>query len=193
MYPVPDEDLGLLEAYLDDALSDQELSALRGRLAIEPSLMAALRQLRDERSQRQAFFQSIDPTPAEVDDLVYDIRLAAERKRWWQDHRKLTRWASAVAACLVMGVAGAFVYHAWDKSPLHPTLPDGPITAVGTPAGVCAPTRYAVEVTDESGKVMAVQHFDDQNEADDFLRDLRQMQQRHRQTTNGVTIMDNDF
>jgi len=192
MYPVPDEDLELLEAYLDDALSDQELSALRGRLAVEPTLMAALRQLRDERSQRQAFFQSIDPTPAEVDDLVYDIRVAAQRKRWWQDHRKLTRWASAVAACLVMGIAGAFVLHAWDKSPLHPSNPDGPM-ATGTPSNLVSPARFAVEVTDDSGKVMAVQHFDDQNEANDFLRDLKQMQTRHRQTTNGMTIMDNDF
>ncbi len=192
MYPVADHDLELLEAYLDDALSDQELSALRDRLAVEPSLMAALRMLRDERSSRQVFFQSIDPTPAEVDELVFDIRHAAERKRWWQDHRRLTRWASAVAACLVMGVAGAFVYHSWDKTPLRKNG-ETPLANVNPTNTVSAPTRYAVEVTDDAGNVMAVQHFDNESEANDFRRDLRLMQQRHRQANHTMTIMNNEF
>ncbi len=192
MYPVPDEELELLDAYLDDALSDQALSELRARLAVEPSMMAALRMLRDERSTRQAFFQSIDPTPAEVDELVADIRHAAARKRWWQDRRKLTRWASAVAACLVMGIAGAFVYHAWDKTPLR-SNGDTPMVSGNGMNTVSARARYAVEVTDETGNVMAVQHFDNESEANDFRRDVRLMQQRHRQTTHGMTIMDNDF
>jgi len=184
MYPVPDDDLELLESYLDDALSDEATATLRGRLAAEPELMAALRMLRDERAQRQAFFQSIDPSPREVETLLGDIRAAAHRKKWWQDHRKLTQWGSAVAACLVFALAGGFFYNSIGKPALRPgDLSVPPVVNGSGSANMLTPAKYAVEVTDpDSGRVMAVQHFDDKNEADDFTRDLRQMQMRHRQT-----------
>jgi anti-sigma factor RsiW len=196
MYSVPDDDLEFLESYLDDALSDEETAALRQRLANEPNLMAALRQLREERSQRQAFFQSIDPSPKEVEKLLGAIHRAAERKRWWQDHRKLTRWGSAVAACMVFALVGGFFYNASGKQPLRPgSLAEVPTASIGGATNMVTPAGdYEVEVPDfESGKIMAVQHFRTKNEADDFTRDLRQVEMRHRQSKNGMTVMDNEF
>ena len=192
MYSVPDDDLELLESYLDDALSDEETEALRRRLAHEPNLVAAMRQLREERSQRQAYFQSIDPSPKEVEELLSSIRTAANRKPWYRDQGRLTRWGSAVAACLAIAVTGGFVYHSWDKSPLRQGGGEVAVTKSDAPGVATQVGQYTVEVTDENGRVQAVQHFDDKNLADDFRRDLRQMQTRHRQSQGGVMLIENN-
>jgi hypothetical protein len=194
MYSVPDDDLELLESYLDDALSDEEVDGLRLRLAREPDLATALRQLHEERSQRQVYFESIDPTPAEVEQFVGSAHAAARRRKWWQDSRRLTRWGSAVAACLAIALIGAFFYNASGKAPLgSPLLNDG--TALTAPGGQLPVTqaKYAVEVTDVGGHVVAVQHFDNPDDAAAFRRDLRQMQIRRQQDGTGMTVMDHDF
>jgi len=198
MYPVSDDDLEFLESYLDDALSDDEVQALRSRLACEAPLAAALRMLREERSQRQAFFQTVEPTPKEVEHLVSAIHSTAHRRQWWRDQRKIAQWASAVAACLAIGLLAGLFYRGLEKTPLHSTVADDVVVTnksastelVGVPG---TPVRFPVEVTDENGKVIAVQHFDNPREATDFANDLHHMQNRHRQNSNGVMLIDNDF
>ena len=187
MYPVPDDDLELLECYLDDALSDDEISHLRSRLAIEPEMAAALRMLRDERAQREAYFQAIEPTPAEVEAIVASVHASANRKRWWQDSRRLARAGSAVAACLAIALVGGFFYHASGKSPLHD---DG--TPGSTAPGQVTPVGYPVEVRDADGHLLGVQHFDNPRDADEFHNDVMKMQERGRQS-NVVIFKTNDF
>src|SRR5687768_16722993 len=67
---VSDNDLQLLEGYLDDALTEAEIDALRQRLAVEPALSAALVQLRGERSLRQSFWQELEPAEAAGGELM---------------------------------------------------------------------------------------------------------------------------
>lgn len=188
MYPVSDDDLEFLESYLDDALSDQELAHLRTRLSREPELASALRMLRDERAQRQGFFQAIEPTPTEVEALVASIHQSAHRKQWWRDQRRLASYGSAMAACLAIAVVGGFIYHAQSKAPLLPT--EGAGMAGGT---VATSVNYPVDVTDDSGRVIAVQHFDNPRDAEDFARDLHQVQDRRKQSGGTMLIENHDF
>lgn len=52
--PLPDQDLRLLDRYLDDALEGPALDALRQRLAAEPALRAGLQQRADLRRATKA-------------------------------------------------------------------------------------------------------------------------------------------
>jgi hypothetical protein len=181
MYPVGDEDLEQLEAYLDDALSDEEVATLRDRLAHEPALATALKMLREERTQRQAFFASIDPTPAEVDKLVGEIKNKAQRRRWYHQPRKLLQTMSAMAACVVVGAMLGQVYNSNPRGTPPPrateVLSDGKQT-------------YAVEVTDDFGNVIAVQKFTDPQAARDFMNDLKKVQAERRQRSGVITVQD---
>ena len=182
MYPVGDEDLEQLEAYLDDALCEDEVQQLRDRIATEPAMATALKMLREERARRQKFFASIDPTPAEVDKLVGSIKQKALRRRWFRDPQKLLKTVGAMAACVVIGGLMGQLYTS------HPG---------GTPAsngnlGQADQKPYIVEVRDDAGNVVAVQHFKDPREARDFRSDLNKVQHQRR-LQNGVKLIGDDF
>jgi anti-sigma factor RsiW len=188
MYPVGDEDLELLEAYLDDALAEDEVQHLRDRLATEPAMANALKLLRQERASRQAYFASIDPTPAEVDKLVGSIKRQALRRRWFANPRRLLQTAAAMAACVVIGAMMGQLYRAHPGGQVAPT---GNTVHV-VPAGQDGKQKYAVEVTDAFGNVIAVQYFNDPREAREFQQDLKKVQQQQRQR-NGVIQVGDEF
>jgi hypothetical protein len=187
MYPVGDEDLMQLEAYLDDALSDEEVAMLRDRLAHETALSTALKMLREERTQRQAFFASIDPTPAEVDKLVGQIKHKAQRRRWYHHPRKVLQTLGAMAACVVVGAILGQVYN---NNPGGVPRPHGTVGISETKTN--GQQKYAVEVTDDFGNVIAVQEFTDQQAARDFMNDLKKVQSQRRQR-NGVINVGDEF
>jgi hypothetical protein len=104
MTNVPDQDLMLLESYLDDELSADEVDALRDRLIEEPQLAAALAQLRDARTGRQRVFAAIEPGELEVSDCVGRMQRAVHgRLRWSRRTREGLRYVAA-AACVTIGV-----------------------------------------------------------------------------------------
>ena len=183
MYPVGDEDLELLEAYLDDALGEDEVRQLRDRLATEPAMATALKMLREERTQRQAFFASIDPTPAEVDKLVGSIKQKALRRRWFRDPQKLLKTVGAMAACVVIGGL---------MGQLYTSHPGGGAGGPHVSDSQGDQKQYIVEVRDDAGNVVAVQHFKDAREARDFRSDLNKVQHQRR-LQNGVKLIGDDF
>jgi anti-sigma factor RsiW len=185
MYPVGDEDLELLEAYLDDALAEAEVQRLRDRLAGEPAMASALKMLREERAHRQAFFASIDPTPAEVDGLVGSIKRQALRRRWFRDPRRVLQAMGAMAACVIVGALLGQLYVA------HPGGQPANERVV-TPINREGAKVYEVEVTDDFGNVIAVQQFKDPRQAREFLDDLKKVQQQKRQQ-NGVIQVRDEF
>jgi anti-sigma factor RsiW len=183
MYPIGDEDLQLLEAYLDDALGDDEVQQLRDRLAVEPAMATALKMLREERAQRQAFFASIDPTPAEVDELVGSIKQQALRRRWFANPQKWLKPAAAMAACVLIGGL---------MGQLYSSHPGGGVTGPHVSDSQGDQKQYIVEVRDDAGNVVAVQHFKDAREARDFRNDLNKVQHQRR-LQNGVKLVGDDF
>jgi anti-sigma factor RsiW len=101
---VPDEDLQLLEAYLDDELSADEVEALRDRLIDEPDMATTLAEMREARSTRQKVFASMEPGELTVSDAVADVQHAIRgRVRWGGRLREGMRYVAA-AACVVLGV-----------------------------------------------------------------------------------------
>src|SRR4051794_5878772 len=96
-------DLETLEEYLDDALEPGDVEALRARLAGDEGLVAALGNVRAERSARQAFYQSLEPDDTAVDTLVARIRSDVSREQRPNRFLRPARYAVAAAACLAIG------------------------------------------------------------------------------------------
>jgi hypothetical protein len=100
---VSENDLELLESYLDDELRGAELEALRRRLSSEPALNVVMDELRGQRDMRQMFFSTCEPDQMSVERLVQSVKRQATREIVWADRNRKLRWAGSLAACLLVG------------------------------------------------------------------------------------------
>jgi hypothetical protein len=165
---VMDDDIELLEGYLDDALAEEERALVRARLSEDQALVAALDQLRAERGMRQALFAGLEPGEGEVERLVGRIHESLERRRRVGRLFRGVGYVAAAAACFIAGI----LIHANFVAP-------GPVQPVaGNGATVRAVELYEVTLRDESGKVLAVQRFDTLEKAKAFANDLANWQRR---------------
>jgi anti-sigma factor RsiW len=98
-----DQDLELLESYLDDELTGRELDSLRQRLSSEPQLAAAMDELRSQREMRQQFFAACQPDEASVQQLIKSARQSATREVVWSNRNRNLKWIGGLAACLAFG------------------------------------------------------------------------------------------
>lgn len=99
-----ENDLELLESYLDDELTGRELEALRQRLSSEPQLAVAIDELKSQRQMRQQFFAACEPDQASVERLVQTVNQNVTRELAWSErNRSLRSWGS-LAACLLVGL-----------------------------------------------------------------------------------------
>lgn len=183
---VSDNDLELLEMWLDGELSAEESLALTARLESEPALAGALKQLRAERALRQPFWDSLQTDPASAEAVIGRVQASMDRRRVWSMQ---VRWMSAVAsaaACLVVGLMiGRFLLAPAPTTPAgnsasvaqnsNKTDPDqGKIEFVGS----TIPGPYEVQLADPTGRIIGVQHFNSLEEARQFTEDVNRMQQR---------------
>jgi anti-sigma factor RsiW len=176
-----EDQLERLETYLDGALSPDEVAALRGRLEREPFLTAALDQLRAERAVRVSAFATMEGDDALAGRLISQARSrvpeAPGRGRWGA----ALRYVVAAAACLCIGfVAGQLI-----EKLNHTTLPFTPVSQESS---------YRVAITDDAGRVIAIQKFESMDEATEFSEDLRRWQERQEQIRNGqITVRSASF
>jgi anti-sigma factor RsiW len=174
---VSDNDIELLDSWLDGAISFSEASPLRQRLAEESDLAAAMQDLRGERALRQAAFASLLPDEDDTglpERLLSGVRIAAARS---QTRRRMLGFAAmAAAACLLLGFgAGRAMLH----GPSVAVNPNpAPHQAVVHGPQVETVVTYQVSLTDESGHVTAVQSFDSLEHARAFAADVGSWQQR---------------
>ena len=104
MNSISENDLELLESYLDDELTGRELEALRQRLSSEPQLAVAIDELKSQRQMRQRFFGACEPDQASVQRLVQSVNQDVTRELAWAErNRSLRSWGS-LAACLLVGL-----------------------------------------------------------------------------------------
>src|SRR4051795_9708375 len=210
---VSETDLELLETYLDDELSAEEGDTLRRRLASEPVLATAMDQVRQDRALRQQAFGTMEPadreTVAATDVIVRSLRQAATREKVWSERRRLIRQFSAAAACLVVGLLVGWFGHGRPDVPVAPVETNTVASRdTGTPGSVNFPPRngntalvsndrtggFNVQITDDGGRVLAVQHFNTLNEARAFSNDLARWQTRQRQMRSGdIRLIGDDF
>ena len=178
-----DEDRDLLEAHLDGELAPAEAEALGRRLAADARLAAALEELRAERAVRRAVWGAYEPTEAEAAAVAAGAVAAAVRDGRWNRAARVARLASAAAAAVVFAFAGGWMARgrvAPDGAAPGPNVAgdgDGHFVSSGGGAGAGS---FPVAFTDENGRVIAVQHFDDPQAARQFADDVGRWQARPR-------------
>jgi hypothetical protein len=175
-----DEDIELIEASLDGSLSDDEAADLRDRLGRDPELTAAMVDLRSQRESRRDVWSGLEPTDADVERLVQRVSAAIRDQRVFRFARPL-RIASALAACIAISfVAG------WK---LHTQRLASTSNGHSMPANAREALTYDVALTDEQGRVTAVQNFDSLEKAREFARDLGEWQHRQQQMRDGAAVI----
>lgn len=189
-----DEDIELLESYLDDALSVAEADDLRVRVADDPDLAAALHEFREQRALRAKVWQSLEPLDAAVETLMKGVRLESRKLQLRQRAQTAFRWAGSAAAVLLVGFATGWMGHQrWSTPDTAQRVATGEpapreLQMVGKLVGVGpnAPSApYHVTLTDQMGRVIGVQHFNSPDRAKEFTDDLDRWQDRQKQLQDG--------
>lgn len=202
-----EQDEEFLEAYLDDALSPDEVERVARRLTEEPELTGALDALRRQRRARVAAWESLEPGEAEASAFATKVIRGVHRQQFMSRMSWVTRLGGVAAACMLMGLGGG--WYMWGRSSASPALPaparvavdtthsspaQGEIQFVNQPTNDLAAGTYQVELTDDSGKVLAVQKFNKLEEAQHFAEDLGRVVERQQDVQNGhVTLVSDHF
>ena len=184
-----EQEIELLECYLDDGLEMSEVEALRTRLAADAEWVAALERVRDERAMRKSVFAENEPDDASVARVVANIKTLGRRRqlrsRWMTPARSI----AAAAACLAIGFFGRGVIdrsHTGDMGAIH-NVADG-----GSRVNLQQVATYQVTLRDENGKVVAVQRFDSIDKAQEFAADLTRWQSRSERLASGRFVLSAD-
>lgn len=185
---VTENDLEMLDGYLDDALEMGEVEALRARLAGDVELASALEQVRSERAARRSFFAALEPDDAEVAKLTARVRASIDRRADFSRLLRPLRYLGALAACLAIGFFARGLLerpHAGDPSNL--TVADR-----NRSVQVEKLESYQVTLRDDSGKIVGVQHFNSFEKAQEFAADLARWQSRSERLASGQFVLHND-
>jgi hypothetical protein len=199
---VNDEDLELLEAYLDGECDDEQIQSLRARVSAEPALAQALEQFRAERQMRQQLFKACEPDDITVEALNRAVRIAAHsealRETVWAGRTRRLRVMSAAAACILFGFFGGWVLH--QTNAVNSAQPDQPMAQLLPPPSTDVPgsalvsndgspavpaSGFQVLLTDVNGRVVGSQRFGTYDEARRFTEDFRRWQTNRRQQAPG--------
>jgi len=182
---VSENDLLMLDGYLDDALSLGEVEGVRARLASDAEFAGALEQVRGERAARRVFFASLEPDDAAVAKLTTKIRSSAGaivRRRDFGRVLRPLRYLSAAAACLLIGFfARSFLDHSQAGG-----------RGESQTAKIEKIEIYQVTLRDEAGKVVGVQKFNSLEKAQEFAADLARWQSRSERLASGQFVLRND-
>jgi hypothetical protein len=161
---VCDQDFELLEALYDGELSAEEAAEMHRRIESEPELAEVAALARNDRELRVAAFASYEPDDAVADgfatrvlaSLRTGLRLGGRVHRF-AGLKYQVRPAVAAAALLLIGFGIGWMGRGGGDVVL-PTVDAGPAE---------------VALTDSTGQVMAIQKFQDPQQAQDFTDDLR--------------------
>jgi anti-sigma factor RsiW len=195
-------DLMLLEEYLDGELSAADARALEERSLREPALASELNRLRADRQIRAQAWRAMEGDEAAVTAVAGRVIANIERRESFTFLLRGLRIGAAAAACIVLGLTVGFF--ARSANPAHPDSPEALVppssdqTALPeTVAAAHLPSAaqgYDVNLKDEAGKVVAVQHFSNLDQARQFVQDVGQWQQHQEQMHNGnVTFVADQY
>jgi anti-sigma factor RsiW len=189
-------DLDLLETFLDEGLDVQDVESLRARLAADPDLAAALKQLKGDRALRCSVFTALEPDDAALD--AFTTRLLrtvktppAPRRTWLQP----LRYTAAAAALIAVGFFGRGLLDLRGVSGGSSLGTSGHIVDLrnnkATPR-LQEITVYQVTLRDDAGKVVAVQRFDSLDKAHEFAADLSRWQSRNQRLASNQFVVTTD-
>lgn len=167
-------ELDILETWLDGELGPVEANDLQKRLTGDPELSAALAGLRHERELRSAHFSAIESSDSESHDFLNRVEANLARRRRWILYAQFARAAGAIAACMAIGFGVGWIGRGSPATPANPTA---------------ASPVYQVNISDESGRVIGVQHFNSADQAREFSDDLGRWQEQQEQVRNGYLVV----
>lgn len=194
MNPIPEFDLELLEAYLDDALSPGQVQHVAQRLLAEPELAAAMHDLRAERALRTAVWRMMEPSETRVSSVADRVAREVRRRERWRRLFRAARTASAVAAAVAVFCGGWFLGHS-GSDPVAGEVPLGRLPSSGVStihSAAHLPGLFEVPLKDPSGHVIAVQKFAREEEARQFNDDLMKYETRRRDVQRGGPVLVSD-
>jgi len=208
-----EQDEELLESYLDDALSPEEVDRVAGRLSAEPQFNAELAALRQQRRQRAAVWESLEPSEERAGAFAATVIRAAHRRQWMSRVSRMSRLSGAAAACILVGLGSG--WYVWGRGPAATAIqsPSAGAPSVISPPGTSIASNtqntqsgqiqfvdqtanglpagpYQVEILDGTGNVLSVQKFNKPDEAQHFAQDLGQVLERQQNVQDGhVTLV----
>jgi hypothetical protein len=205
---VSDVDLELLEAHLDGELSSVQDAALLARLATDPELAAELSALRAQRTLRTGVFESFEPDDAAVDRLIVRVRRQITKDAVRGDRMRILRYVASAAACIMFSFSAGWLGKA-RVATQSPADQPPQMVAQNQNAGSIdfsssqrfgsqplqnggrAPGGYQVAITDNMGRVLAVQSFDRLEDAQAFRDDVGRWQTQQQQQEQGAPVTEN--
>ena len=190
--PVSDDQLEILECYVDGELPAGEEDLLRRRLESEPTLASALDALRQERDVRAAVWKSFEPDAKTVQRLVSRVEQAVDRHNAWAYRIAKYRIPFAAAACILIGFLVGWVGRGGPAPVTTGTdvvaqaPPVGAVPVAPAPGGITTVNNrlagpVELPIVDEYGRVVAVQRFKSREDANKFVEDLNNWQRKQEQ------------
>lgn len=186
---VTEQDLELLDSYLDDVLEIGEVDALCARLSGDGELVAALDEIRSERAARRSFYAALEPDDSAVGALVTKIQSSAARQKRITARARAVRSGILAAACLLLGFYARGLI---DRAAIPTHDPGMSLVENKTGVNVQKVSSYQVTLRDETGKVVAVQRFDSMEKAQEFAADLARWQSHSERLASGRFVLGAD-
>lgn len=171
-----EQDIELLETYLDGALEPAGVHSLERRLAAEPSLAAELQRLRNGRALRMQLWESFEPAEESSQRILDQIQAREARRAWyWRilDHRERIAAAAACIAVFLIGWQWGRNVNAYRMVPSGGanSQPVSLITQEQLPSS--QGNVYEVRLNDASGKVVRVERFSSLQDAQRFIEEVK--------------------
>lgn len=175
------QDIELLEAYLDQELSESEVRSLDERLAGDATLQRALDRLRSHRELRVAAMSAVfDTDSASVDRLVASVREAQQDEAMAKASQALAvrrkahspvRSIFAAAACVAFGLLLGVALQRQQTSSSLIAAPAVSSTSsfLGSPVDFQAHGAYVVSLVNQDGESVLSVHFQNQEQARQFM------------------------
>jgi anti-sigma factor RsiW len=181
---INENDFELLYSYLDGELPIPECEGLWRRLAVEPELTAELDRLRADLLTRQGAWSAMEPDDSTVSRVESSILRASRRYDIFSTLNRGVGFVASVAALILFGFTVGWMGRERIVPAAGPQNLQGTTVAAVSPRNGTARTnvRSVVDVLDSNGTVVARQMFDSPEEAQQFARDIQQVQANRQQS-----------
>lgn len=185
--PLTDDELDLIEEYLDGALPPGEAESVERRVGDDPAWAAAAADLRADRATRAKAFAALEPSVDASHALAAKIlNVASARRRYRSTALRLGRVFGAIAACVALSFGLGWLSRGKTAAPQTAGVPG---TNVATPV---VGAGYQVTLTDGQGRVIGIQKFGSLEQATEFAHDVRAWQERQQKMRDGAAVFVTD-
>ncbi|HVT87524.1 MAG TPA: hypothetical protein VHD56_01620 [Tepidisphaeraceae bacterium] len=99
---ITESNIEALEMWLDGELPESQVEELRRQLSTDPELAQMLDRVRAQRESRSHLFQLLEPTEAEVEGLIADIRSGVRSEEIWARRVRSLKQLTKIAASIVI-------------------------------------------------------------------------------------------